>query len=246
MAMAWSPWPTRGSGGGRSCGLSCDAADTGLDPVNRRPGERGNPTVRQRWRFGQQWLGRVPPSRRAPRVARGSGCGRARELRPFRAPAALFVVAPPSGCRIRTRLRVPPADAAVLRAAGEHLGAPAGADLAVRVRIGSAPAVSARRAERKKALTAQSSSRCGRGDHSHIEDQYQLGRRALNARIGSGPYGADSSGQDDAQHHTHGASDASAPARKAPAPRRHHRSGPSVPDRQLALFGMCDGPTPAD
>jgi hypothetical protein len=43
-----------------------------------------------------------------------------------------LVVATPAGARVRTRLRVPDADAAVLRAAGEHLGSLASADLAAR------------------------------------------------------------------------------------------------------------------
>ncbi|MCX5557900.1 hypothetical protein [Streptomyces sp. NBC_00038] len=98
---------------------------------------------------------------------------------------APFVVAPPSGCRIRTRLHVSPTDAGVLRAVGEHLGALAGADLAARVRMGNVPTAQTRRAERKKALTAQSSSRWAGAITRTSEDQYQLGRRALNARIGS-------------------------------------------------------------
>jgi len=113
------------------------------------------------------------------------GGGKRRELRPYRALAAPFVVAPPSGCRIRTRLHVSAADAVVLRAVGEHLGALAGADLAARVRMGNVSAADSRRAERKKALTAQSSSRWAGAITRTSEDQYQLGRRALNARIGS-------------------------------------------------------------
>ncbi|WP_405644486.1 hypothetical protein [Streptomyces sp. NBC_00019] len=108
-----------------------------------------------------------------------------REPRPYRALSAPFVVAPPTGCRIRTRLHVSPADAVVLRAVGEHLGALAGADLAARVRIGNVPTAHNRRAERKKALTAQSSSRWAGSITRTSEDQYQLARRALNARIGS-------------------------------------------------------------
>jgi hypothetical protein len=50
--------------------------------------------------------------------------------------AAPFVVAVPSGARVRTRLRVSAADAAVLRAAGRHLGSLASADLAARCREG--------------------------------------------------------------------------------------------------------------
>lgn len=111
--------------------------------------------------------------------------GKGRELRPYRALAAPFVVAPPSGCRIRTRLHLSPADASVLRAVGEHLGSLAGADLAARVRIGNVPAAHTGRAERKKALTGQSSSRWAGAITRTSEDQYQLGRRALNARIGS-------------------------------------------------------------
>lgn len=71
------------------------------------------------------------------------------------------------------------------RAVGEHLGALAGVDLAARVRMGNLPAANTRRAERKKALTAQSSSRWAGAVTRTSEDQYQLCRRALNARIGS-------------------------------------------------------------
>lgn len=115
---------------------------------------------------------------------RGRGAKR-REPRPYRALSVPFVVAPPSGCRIRTRLHLSPADVAVLRAVGEHLGALAGADLAARVRIGHVPAAHNRRAERKKALTAQSSSRWAGSITRTSEDQYQQSQRALNARIGS-------------------------------------------------------------
>ncbi|NGO49566.1 hypothetical protein G6048_48530, partial [Streptomyces sp. YC419] len=75
-------------------------------------------------------------------------------------------------------------DEEALRAVGSHLGALAGADLAARVRIGNVPAAHNRRAERKKALTAQSSSRWAGSITRTSEDQYQLARRALNARIG--------------------------------------------------------------
>ena len=54
-------------------------------------------------------------------------------LRPVAAP---FVAAAPAGARVRTRLRVSPADEAVLRATGSHLGSLAGRDLAARVREG--------------------------------------------------------------------------------------------------------------
>lgn len=111
--------------------------------------------------------------------------GKRREARPYRALAAPFVVAPPSGCRVRTRLRLSAMDAEVVRAVGEHLGSLAGADLAERVRIGSVPASQTRRAERKKALTARSSSRWAGAITRTSEDQFQSARRALNDRIGS-------------------------------------------------------------
>ena len=46
--------------------------------------------------------------------------------------AAPFVAGAPAGARVRTRLRVSPQDAAVLRAVGLHLGSLAGRDLAAR------------------------------------------------------------------------------------------------------------------
>ncbi|HEU4399605.1 MAG TPA: hypothetical protein VFU54_17430 [Actinomycetota bacterium] len=53
--------------------------------------------------------------------------------------AAPLVVAPPSGARIRTRLRPSAADERVLCAVGEHLGRLAGQDLALRCSIGAGP-----------------------------------------------------------------------------------------------------------
>jgi hypothetical protein len=77
---------------------------------------------------------------------------------------ASFVVAPPAGARIRTRLRVDEADARVLQAVGEHLGSLAGADLAARVQSGLPPGGNARAKrtatrDRRRELTAGSSSR---------------------------------------------------------------------------------------
>jgi hypothetical protein len=54
----------------------------------------------------------------------------------MRAIAAPFLVAPPGGAHIRTRLRVSAWDEQVLRAVGEHLGALADSDLALRCRLG--------------------------------------------------------------------------------------------------------------
>jgi hypothetical protein len=74
--------------------------------------------------------------------------------------AAPFVVAAPSGARVRTRLRVSEQDAAVLWQVGAWLGSLAGRDLAGRCREGrlDAKGRAASRAVRKQALTAVSSS----------------------------------------------------------------------------------------
>ena len=50
----------------------------------------------------------------------------------MRSLSASFVVAPPTGAKVRTRLRLSPVDEAVLRQVGDHLGSIAGRDLAVR------------------------------------------------------------------------------------------------------------------
>ncbi|MFD5798465.1 hypothetical protein ACFWIO_34035 [Streptomyces diastatochromogenes] len=90
-----------------------------------------------------------------------------------------FTVAAPSGARIRGRLRLDSADDEVLRLVGEHLGRHQRADLAARVRIGQLRAQDARRAERKKKLTAVSSSRWAGAMTRASEDQYQLSMRCL-------------------------------------------------------------------
>ena len=74
----------------------------------------------------------------------------------MRSIAEPFVVALPAGARIKTRLRLPAADEIVLWAVGEHLASLAGADLAWRCRLGTAPG---QRTVRKRTLTGQSSSR---------------------------------------------------------------------------------------
>ncbi|WP_217240246.1 hypothetical protein [Streptomyces sp. AC555_RSS877] len=101
---------------------------------------------------------------------------RKRELRELADP---FTVAAPSGARIRDRLRLLVSDETVLRLVGEHLGRHQRADLAERVRIGSVRAKDAQRAERKKSLTAVSSSRWAGAITRLSEDQYQLSLRCL-------------------------------------------------------------------
>ena len=97
--------------------------------------------------------------------------------------AAPFVVAAPAGARVRTRLRVSPGDAAVLRAAGRHLGSLAGRDLAARCGEGrlDARGRAVSRAGRKRALTALSSSRWAGAITRVSEDSWQLADRNLRA-----------------------------------------------------------------
>jgi len=72
-----------------------------------------------------------------------------------------FVVAPPAGARVRTRLPVNGTDEMVLKALGAHLGHLASGDLARRVAEGPLDAKGKARSRqaRKQALTAASSSR---------------------------------------------------------------------------------------
>jgi hypothetical protein len=101
-------------------------------------------------------------------------------LRPIAAP---FVVAAPAGARIRTRLRTDTDDDAVLEVLGSHLGALAGADLASRCAQGplDAKATSDSRRERKRRMTAASSSRWAGSITRCSEDAWQLAKRNLGA-----------------------------------------------------------------
>jgi hypothetical protein len=101
--------------------------------------------------------------------------------------ASPFVAAVPAGARVRTRLRVAAQDAAVLRAAGSHLGSLAGRDLAARCAEGrlDARGRAASRAVRKRALTAESSSRWAGAITRTSEDQVRLAERNLAAERGS-------------------------------------------------------------
>ena len=107
--------------------------------------------------------------------------------RKLRKMAAPFVVAPPGGARVRTRLMVDDTDRRVLEALGAHLGHLASADLARRVREGSldAKAKAESRKARKQALTADSSSRWAGAITRTTEDAYGLAKRNLQAEKAS-------------------------------------------------------------
>jgi IS605 OrfB family transposase len=98
-----------------------------------------------------------------------------------------FVAAAPAGARVRTRLRVSDGDAAVLWQAGMHLGSLAGRDLAARCREGrlDAKGRAESRRERKRALTAESSSRWAGAVTRTSEDAWQLADRNLKAEHAS-------------------------------------------------------------
>jgi hypothetical protein len=89
-----------------------------------------------------------------------------------------FVVAPPTGARIRTRLRLSAWDEAVLRTVGEHLGGLAGQDLTARSRLGAG---NDQRADRKRALTPESSSRWAGSITRTSNDQWDVGLKNLMA-----------------------------------------------------------------
>jgi hypothetical protein len=107
-----------------------------------------------------------------------------RRLRPIAAP---FVVARPAGARVRTRLAASGDDEQVLWVVGEHLGTLAGSDLARRGSEGrlDAKARAISRRERKRALTAASSSRWAGAITRTSEDAWQLGYRNLQAEAWS-------------------------------------------------------------
>jgi hypothetical protein len=107
-----------------------------------------------------------------------------RRLREISAP---FVAAAPAGARVRTRLRVSGQDEVVLRAVGRHLGSLAGRDLAARCAEGRLDAKdrAESRRERKRALTAESSSRWAGAITRTSEDAWQLASRNLAAERAS-------------------------------------------------------------
>jgi IS605 OrfB family transposase len=95
------------------------------------------------------------------------------------------VAATPAGVRIRTRIRPTGAEAEALTAIGELLGSLYRGELAGRVDCGvlNPERHAAWRAQRKQALTAMSSSRWAGAITRAVEDQYQLGMRALAAHV---------------------------------------------------------------
>ncbi|MFB7453644.1 IS200/IS605 family accessory protein TnpB-related protein [Streptomyces sp. NPDC056194] len=96
-----------------------------------------------------------------------------------------FVVGGPSGVSVRDRLKgLTAGDEEVLRAVGAHLGHLASRDLARRVRDGLGHCADAW-AERKRELTAESSSRWAGSVTANTHEQWGLSRRAQHAHLQS-------------------------------------------------------------
>jgi hypothetical protein len=95
------------------------------------------------------------------------------------------VAAQPTGVRVRTRLQVTASEAAALTTIGEFLGSVYRGELADRIRwaVLDSKGRAGWRAERKQALTAVSSSRWAGAITRAVQDQYQLGMRALAAHV---------------------------------------------------------------
>jgi len=95
------------------------------------------------------------------------------------------VAAGPSGMRIRTRLHVTDAEAAALSEVGTFLGSVYRSELSGRIASGCMDRQqhSVWRAERKRAVTAVASSRWAGAITRTVEDQYQLGMRALTTEV---------------------------------------------------------------
>ena len=97
--------------------------------------------------------------------------------------AESFVVSPPSGVTIRTRLHPTPAEEQALREVGTFLGSLYRADLVRRLGEGKLDAAgrAASRRERKRGLTSASSSRWAGSITRATQDQYDLAAGALAA-----------------------------------------------------------------
>ena len=92
-----------------------------------------------------------------------------------------FVVAPPTGARIRTRIRPNDAEAAALVRIGQFLGELSRRDLSQRLGLGRVSGKDDLRAERKQGLTSNTSSRWAGAITRASNDQCALGVRGLSA-----------------------------------------------------------------
>src|SRR5829696_4874221 len=107
------------------------------------------------------------------------------ERRSLRRIGGPVVAAAPAGARIRTRICPTAEEAEALRAMGELLGSVYRGELAKRIGLGRLDrrAHGLWRAQRKRAVTAVSSSRWAGSITRAVEDQYQLAMRGLTAQV---------------------------------------------------------------
>ncbi len=96
-----------------------------------------------------------------------------------------MVAAGPAGVRVRTRLHLTEDEAVALGEVGDFLGSVYRRELAYRITLGriDRKAHGVWRAQRKRAVTAVASSRWAGAITRAVEDQYQLGTRALHAEV---------------------------------------------------------------
>lgn len=108
-------------------------------------------------------------------------------VKPLRRITDPFVVASPAGLRIRTRLHPTDAEAEALEDIGRFLGGLYRTELAGRAAAGrlDRPRRAEWRRERKRTLTAVTSSRWAGAMTRAVEDQYQLGMRSAAADVAS-------------------------------------------------------------
>src|ERR1035437_5422774 len=158
-------------------------------PVAVDPHDRRSPS--QRHTSPSHQLIRTPGEKQRPRSYKPPGqtvntADSARTMSGalmLRGLAESFVVSPPSGVTIKTRLRPTPAEEQVLREEGTFLGPLYRADLVRRLGEGKLDAQgrAASRRERKRGLTSASSSRWAGSITRATQDQYDLAAGALAA-----------------------------------------------------------------
>lgn len=96
-----------------------------------------------------------------------------------------FVVAPPSGVRVRSRFQPTDGEVSILRRIGEHLHGLYAADVNDRIAVGPVKQKDNQRARRKKALTGASSSRWAGSITNRANEQYRLSLMVLDHNIAS-------------------------------------------------------------
>lgn len=113
------------------------------------------------------------------------GCATNMSRKQLRRIGEPVVAAGPGGVRVRTRLHLTEEEAAAIGEVGQYLGSVYLRELTHRIALGQLDrkAHGIWRAERKQAVTGVASSRWAGAITRAVEDQYQLGMRALSAHV---------------------------------------------------------------